>query len=389
MRFISLFKKSLAENFRDWKILILGITFAPFFVVLMFLYLGSSPQTFHLIFLNHDKGMITSNGDMVNSGQELVDTLISIYPSDGSVILKVKLERDLITAKELLKEHKADLIVEIPENFSKTLSEFRLGSTPSPEKVKTYGDPSNLKYIMAATWGHAMTYHFTTEITGIKGPFEIEDITISPKKTLSDFDLYVPALLTLALMMLMFTGAGSIIKEKDKGTIVRLRISNMRAVEWFAACSLTQVIIGLLAMALTYLTAYSVGYTTNGSLFAMFIVGGISCLSIMAISLVVAAFLRTIFDLVTIGCFPFFILMFFSGGMFPLPELQLVNLGSHTFYVNDLLPTTHTISAFGKIMNYGADLGDILFEITAIIILTLLFFTWGGWLFSKRHLKHA
>lgn len=386
MRFLSLFKKSIAENFRDWKILILGITFAPFFVVLMFLYLNSSPQTFHLIILNHDKGMTTSGGDEFNSGKELMDTLMSIHPTDGSVVLKVKQERDLISAQKLLKDHAADLVVEIPENFSRFLYEFQSENMSAPVKVKTYGDPSNIKYIMAATWGHAITYQFAMEITGIKSPIELEDITITPTKTLSDFDLYMPALLALALMMLMFTGAGSIIKEKDKGTIVRLRISNMRAAEWFAASSLTQVIIGLLAMGLTYFTAYSLGYRMEDSWLAMIVVGVISSLSIMAISLVVAAFLRTIFDLVTIGCFPFFILMFFSGGMFPLPELPLFDLGTRAVHVNDLLPTTHTISALGKIMNYGAGLRDILYEITAILILTILFFIWGGWLFRRRHL---
>jgi ABC-2 type transport system permease protein len=300
VRFLSLFKKSMAENFRDWKILILGITFAPFFVVLMFLYLDSSPQTFHLIILNHDKGVITSAGKRINYGNDLVETLTSLPSPDSSVVLKVKQERDLISSKKLLKDHAADLVVEIPDNFSRALNEFRSGNISAPVKVKTYGDPSNIKYIMAATWGHAITYHFTTEITGIKSPIELEDITITPTKTLSDFDLYMPALMALALMMLMFTGAGSIIKEKDKGTIVRLRISNMRAAEWFAASSLTQVIIGLLAMGLTYLTAYSLGYRTEGSWLTMIVVGVISSLSIMAISLVVAAFLRTIFDLVTI-----------------------------------------------------------------------------------------
>ena len=40
MRLHPLFKKTVIENFRDWKVLILGVTFAPFFVVLMYFYLA-------------------------------------------------------------------------------------------------------------------------------------------------------------------------------------------------------------------------------------------------------------------------------------------------------------------------------------------------------------
>ena len=39
MRLLSLFKKALIENFRDWKMLSLAVTFAPFFVILMHGYL--------------------------------------------------------------------------------------------------------------------------------------------------------------------------------------------------------------------------------------------------------------------------------------------------------------------------------------------------------------
>ena len=46
MRFLSLFRKTMIENFRDWKILVLVLTFAPFFVLLMYFYFGESVQTY-------------------------------------------------------------------------------------------------------------------------------------------------------------------------------------------------------------------------------------------------------------------------------------------------------------------------------------------------------
>jgi ABC-2 type transport system permease protein len=161
----------------------------------------------------------------------------------------------------------------------------------------------------------------------------------------------------------------------------------MTAIEWFSAVSLTQIIVGLLAMLFTLLTAVVLGYRTSGSLTAMMVIGLLSSLSIIAISLLVAAFLRTIFDLLTIGCFPFFILMFFSGGMFPLPPLRLFAVGSRSININDFLPTTHTISALGKVLNDNAGLGDVAFDLAAILVLTVVFFAAGAWLFTRRHMR--
>jgi ABC-2 type transport system permease protein len=233
-------------------------------------------------------------------------------------------------------------------------------------------------------------YGYAFAITNLQSPVALEANTVIGTEALDDFARYVPALLTLALIMLLFTAAASLIKEKDKGTLIRLRLSNMTTFEWFSAVSLTQIIIGLLAMLLTFLTTVALGYHASGSLAAMIVVGLLSSLSIVAISLLVAAFLRTIFDLLTIGCFPFFILMFFSGGMFPLPPLRLFTVAGRPISVNDLLPTTHTISALGRILNHDAGLGDVVYELGAILVLTVLFFAAGTWLFTKRHMQaHA
>ena len=79
--------------------------------------------------------------------------------------------------------------------------------------------------------------------------------------------------------------------------------------------------------------------------------------------------------------------MFFSGGMFPIPPLQLFVLGGRSININDILPTTHSISALGKILNYESGLGDVVFEIGAIVFLSFVYFAAGVWLFTKRHMR--
>jgi len=113
----------------------------------------------------------------------------------------------------------------------------------------------------------------------------------------------------------------------------------------------------------------------------------VSILSVVAISLLVAGWMRTIYELLTVGVFPFFVLMFFSESMFPLPRLTLFHIAGRALYVNDILPTALTVKAFNKILNFGAGLGDIAFELTAMSVLTIIYFAAGIWLFRKRHLS--
>ncbi len=390
MRLASLFKKTMIENLRDWKVLILTLTFAPFFVVLMYFYFGEAATTPHrVIVVNHDEGATTADGDAFNGGQALIVEMENASYPEGRSVLEVRRERDIEIAQQRLKNKSVDLVVEIPPQFSRILQDHKQGRRPPAAVVTTYGDPANAKYIMAAVWSDMITYEYSGVVTGATNPVELQAHTVSGVESLNDFELYVPGLLALALMMLMFTAAASLIKEKDKGTIIRLRISNMTTFEWLTAVSLTQIILGMLALALTLVTAVALGYETSGSLAALTAVGLLSSLAIMAVGLVVAASLRTIFDLMTIGSFPFFILMFFSGGMFPLPQLRLFTVAGRAVNANDLLPTTHSISALGKILNFGAGLGDVLFELAAIAVLTLLFFAGGTWLFTKRHMQAA
>jgi ABC-2 type transport system permease protein len=106
----------------------------------------------------------------------------------------------------------------------------------------------------------------------------------------------------------------------------------------------------------------------------------------MAFSVLVAAFLRTVFDLVTVGCFPFFILMFFSGGMFPLPGVTLFQWGDRFIELNEILPTTHAIKALNRVLSYDAGLGDIGYELIAVAALTVAFYGLGTLIFTRRHM---
>jgi ABC-2 type transport system permease protein len=218
-------------------------------------------------------------------------------------------------------------------------------------------------------------------------PLDLTVSSLGSGRPVSEFDLFVPALLALAVIMVLFTAAASLVREVDKGTMMRLRLSRLRTPELLAAVSVNHVFLGLAALGLAYLAALSCGYQSDGSLLLFLLIGAAGSLGVVAIAVLVSAFLKSMFELLTVGTFPFFVLMFFSECMFPLPKIRVAQIAGHTLYANDILPTTLCVRAFNKVLNTGAGLAGVAFELVAILVLTAVYFAVGTWLFGRRHAR--
>jgi ABC-2 type transport system permease protein len=381
--------KTFKENLREWKILVLALVFGPFFVYVMYAYFGATSPSYGLLVLNHDRPARASDGVEVRAGDQLVAAWREAAYPDGKPYFKVRPAASLVDGKRLLKNRDADIMVVIPEGFSAFIigpTDRDVSTGPTTAPIKNIGDETSPRYMVAAAFADFITYSFVAAAKKIDLPAAVEFEGIGAGRSPSDFDLYVPALLVLAIIMVLFTAAASLIKEVDKGTITRLVMSKLSATQFLAAVGLNQILVGAVALALTFLSAWTVGYRTSGSLALFFLTGALSTASVMAVSLIVAGWLRTIYELLTVGIFPFFLLMFFSESMFPMPKLAFLKLGAHTLYANDILPTALTVKAFNKILNFGAGLKDIWFELAAIVVLTAIYFIIGLWVFRRRHL---
>ncbi|OFY66380.1 MAG: hypothetical protein A2Y71_04795, partial [Bacteroidetes bacterium RBG_13_42_15] len=345
MKTLACFIKTFKENIRDWKILILAIVFAPFFIYMMYMYMGDSGSSvYNVVLINNDeKGKISN---------ELIDEWKKMKTEDGKSLLKIREVSDSLTAREMIKNKDADLFITIPEDFSDSFKMFIVDGEGSLSPLTSYGDQANMKYMIAASFVDYITFSYISQKTGIEIPFNVKYEYAGRGKSLSEFDLYVPALLVLSIIMMLFTAGASIVREVEKDTITRLSLSKLKSYEFMTALSLNQTIIGLICLFLTLLAAFSVGYTTSGSLPLLLLVGTLACFSVISISIITSCFIKTMFGLLTLGCFPFFILMFFSDCFLPLPKINLFSLAGNQVYLNDILPTATATRAFNKILNY-------------------------------------
>ena len=378
MKTLACFIKTFKENLRDWKILILAIVFAPFFIYMMYMYLGDSGSSaYNVVLINNENKGIFSN--------ELIGEWEKIKTENGKPVLKIKTITDSLTAMTMIKNKDADLFITIPEDFSDSFNKFIINGKGSLSPLKSYGDQANMKYMVAASFVDYTTFSFISRKTGIEIPFNVKYEFAGRGKSLNEFDLYVPAFLVLSIIMMLFTAGASIVREVEKDTITRLALSKLKSAEFMTALSLNQIIIGLICLLLTLLASFTVGYTTSGSIPLLFLVGALTCFSVISISIITACFIKTMFGLLTLGCFPFFILMFFSDCFLPLPKINFFSLAGHQVYVNDILPTATATRAFNKILNYDSGFSDVSFEILWILALSLIYFFIGVWLFKKKY----
>jgi len=378
MKVIACFIKTLKENLRDWKILILAIVFAPFFVYLMYLYSGNSSTSFYkVVVLNND-----SSGQFA---KELISEWENLKTEDDKPILEIRPLSDTTEARKMVRNREADLFVIIPQDFSESLQTYIEGSSKLISPLTSYGDQANVKYTPALSFIDYLTYSYLGLKTGIELPMSMNYEYAGKGKIIKEFDLYIPAMLVLAIIMILFTAGASIVREVEKDTITRLSLSGLTSSEFMAALSLNQIIIGLICLFVTLLAAFSVGYKTTGSIPLLFLTGTVTCFSVISIAIITACFIRTMFGLLTLGCFPFFILAFFSDSFMPLPKINLFRLAGNQVYLNDILPTATATRAFNKILNYDSGFADVAFELIWITALALLYFFIGIWLFRRKY----
>lgn len=380
MKLYSSIVKALKEGIRDWKVLSMVLLFSPFFILLMKLFYGGDPITYNIGIINLDTG---------KQSIELLQSMEAEQSSNNESLFELTYFSDQKELEEKVKDKSIDIGIVIPNNYSNILSDTANGVIDTPTKVNIYGSLGNTKYTLAAILANDMIYKQGIEIAKIVLPSEIKETFLEKKVPVNEFENFVPGLISLSVLMLLFTATASIVKENDKNTLVRLKMSRLGAVNYLAGISIVQSVVAVFSMIIAYLTALLLGYHSAGSFLALLVVGIISSLSMVAMSLIIASFLNTVFDVLTIGCFPFFIFMFFSGAMFPLPETNVIKIAGNSFGITDILSLTHTANAFNKILNYGVGLSGVSFELIMILGLTLIYFTLGVFLYQKRKLSKA
>jgi ABC-2 type transport system permease protein len=386
MKLLSIIVKSLKEQWRSFWILLLTLSMGPFFMFVYYLILESSKPHYDVAIFNNDKGY-TIESESINKGEECFLFFSSSVKDSVNIPFSIKKINNKSDAIEELKNKKTDAFVIIPEDFSKQLIEHRKADSTGSVEIQFYGDLTNVNYLLSALWANETLNSYIKESIGSGDFIRISETGIGTSSKISDFDLIVPGILIVSVIMLMFTATIAFISEVENKTILRLRLSRITSFEFIAGITVVQLIVGIISILLTLITAAILGFEFHGSAAVFILIAVLTSLSIIAFSLIIAALTKTANEVLVIGNFPLFLFMFFTGAAFPFRSEGLFTLFGYPVSLQGLMSPTHAISAFNKIMIMQMKLCDIIPEMISLIILTLIYFFIGMILFQRKHMR--
>jgi ABC-2 type transport system permease protein len=383
MKLLSVIRKSLKEQIRSYWLLILTVSTAPFFVMVYYLITQSYEVKYNVLILNKDLG-VQVDTVILDHGKLLINEITKNNKESSLIIKEVETRAK---AEEKLKNRKADILMVIPENFSE-----QLAKTAKTQKIHQYdiefaGDLTNQKYIIGAIWTHSLLSGYITNVTNIQEPFNFIETFIGTSGDRSDFEIAVPGLLVLSIIMLMLSASSAIVVEAEKKTLTRLKISKVSAPEFLGGVSIVQILLGIAGVILTLVVALGFGFRYEGSFLLVLLITILTSISIIAFSVIIAAFTRSVTQVLVVGNFPFFLFMFFSGVMFPLNTHEWFSIGDYGVSVISLLSASPAVSALNKILIMQEGFTGIIPEIIVLVLLSIIYFSIGAWFFRRRHMK--
>ena len=382
----SVIKKSILEQIRSFWILFLTVCMAPFFVVIYYLISESEEPSYDIVVVNQDDGLVLSR-DTLNYGKMLV-TFMEEFKSDTfGFPLTVEYLENRAAGIRLLKSRKSDALVVIPAGFTRVVNGLLSSSSKEKIEIEFVGDLTNYEYMVCAIWAGEIMDQAVFHLSGTDRPFEITETIISGSGKMDDFDYYIPGILVLSIIMLMFSASIALIMEVENKTILRLKLSRIGSFRLLSGISIVQVMVGIISILITLLVAVWLGFDYTGSILVMLFIAVLTCLSIVAFSLVIAGITKTSNEILIVGNFPLFLFMFFTGAAFPINGKALFSLGDYAFTIQGLMSPTHAVSAIRKTMILDMGIGEVLPELAWLMVLTILYFLAGVWVFRKRHMK--
>lgn len=362
MRYLGVVRKAVLETRRDLLLVALSVCFAPAFVVLEWFAFPALAPAYTILLVDLDRGA---------AGDELAREFSSVKDGAGRSLLTVVRVDDNEAAARLVQQHKAAAAVTLPAGFARDVARRRFDPASAPASLTIAGDLSTANYVVAAVLAQAALDAWVTRATGRAGPVKVEELALGESGTRTDFELYVPGLLVFAVILMIFQAAMTVARDTEAGTLRRLQLTRMTSLDYLAGTSTVLLGLSAVSVSLTFATALALGFRTAGPPWLAMLVVIVTSLGVIGAGFCVAALTRTTTQAFVLANFPMGLLMFFSGAMFPLPRVELVQVAGRGLGPFDLLPTTHAVVALGQIFTHGAGPGHVAFELAALVVLSL------------------
>jgi len=161
------------------------------------------------------------------------------------------------------------------------------------------------------------------------------------------FQSFLPRLGVFSALMLIFSTALSVAREFEAATVDRLRLAGVRAHSYFTAVLITQTGTGLLGLVILAAVGIALGFNPHGLALEYGKILALTALICSSIGVAVASLARDVPRSFVFASTTMFLLMLFSGIIFPLPDVAILwpIATRHATLALDALGTDHNIWA--------------------------------------------
>lgn len=382
------FVKTGRETRRDLLVVSLTVAFAPFFVLIFYFAFGATSPVYKVALVDQDLAVVRPDGTALRAGTDVTAALIESRDPSGHPLLEVQAVASELEAVRLLERGEVEVAVVLDPSFSGSVAALLDQSDPATRVPLTVvGDPTRPKYGIAVGLCYSIVDSYLGDLTGRGSPLLLAERPLGNSAVRSDFEMAVPGIMVFAVIMLVFQAAMLVAREAESGAIRRLRMTRMTPFEFLAGTSGVLILLGLLAVLAAYGTAAALGFESAGPLWAAVVVSVVMAVAVIGVGLMIAAVTRSVVKAFLVANFPFAFLAFFSGSMFPLPDMALFQVAGHDIGPLDVLPSFHAVNALNKIVSMGAGLSEATYELSALVGLSALYFTIGVVLLQRSQLR--
>lgn len=375
MNIFQVYKKSMLEQFRDMKALILVLLTPIVFIVIFGLAFGQGFYTYSVGVSNYDSG---------NMGNDFIQMLKESSYSNTNKVFEVSEVTPGTDIVKQLKNRKYALHLEIPENFTQKINR---GNYNNDSNIVISGDPAYPFFSLAEVTIETYIQEFYEQKTNYVPPVGLKVEKINKTNLSSEFDSMAPGLMVMSVFFLSILSAMILTKESENKTLQRLTLSRLKTWELHVGVTLSQLTLVVIMIPLVIASAYVLGFKSEGSLWLTFLISFLTAFSSIGLGLIVAAFSRTSLQSFIIGNVVITPMFFLSGIFFPAPSIKLFTLMGYDVEVFTFLPSLHSVNAVNKVLKIRASFGDISVDLMFLTVLSLIIFAIGVALYNRKHMK--
>jgi ABC-2 type transport system permease protein len=424
-KFVQIALKDVRSVFTDRATLVI-ILATPFIMTLVLaaafggMTSGGSPvSNVPVVVVNQDKGTSVVIMQM-NFGQQMTDALknIKVNANDPNPLLKVDVLDDETQARALVTQGKAVAAVIIPADFSNSLNPANASFGDSKIRLSIFRDAANpITADIVASVVQQMVNGFTNSMIAINAGAKVDPSAVAYAQSISQgifqemaktssttgesgtqaaaqqnqgpginlLQYFAPAMAIFFLNFSMAFGAVSIIEEKENGTLQRLLISPTSRMTILAGKLGGTYVSGLLQIAALIIATSLIGpvmgiktpvWGTN--IPALVVVTLVVVAGAIGLGTLIAALSRTR-QQANVVANAILILMGIAGGTFfastsGAPPMGILSQLTVNYWANNAFTT----------LSQTGDLSTVLPHLTALLLIFVVGFGIGVFLFSRR-----